>query len=134
MKQLNSLLFVLTVFAMHASAQTASGTIKGTVTTSDNKPAEGVTIYLQDINKAVIADNNGAFTIQHVPPGTHILVVSLVSHQDVEQPVTVDAGKTADVTIKLSLSNKELTEVVVIGNKSSFKSNRMSASLRLQTS
>ena len=37
-------------------------------------------------------------------------------------------AKPASVSIQLTLSNKELNEVVVIANKNSFKTNRVSGS------
>ncbi|WP_153800086.1 TonB-dependent receptor [Foetidibacter luteolus] len=115
------------------SAQSPTGNIAGKVVTVDGKPAEGVTLIIKSLNRIAIADNNGIFNIQKVQPGTYTLVVSLVSHKDVEEQVTVTAGQTAKVDFKLELSDQELNEVVVIANKSSFKSNRMSGSLRLQT-
>lgn len=114
-------------------AQSASGSIEGKVTTSDNKAAEGVTVIIKDINRTTIADNNGAFAIKNVTPGNYSLVISLVGYKDAEQEVVVEAGKQSRVDIKLELSNKELNEVVVIANKSAFKTNRISSSLRLQT-
>lgn len=133
MKKITALLSLLTLVLAHALGQSSAGNVQGTITTSDDKPAEGVTIFVRHMDKTVIADNNGAFTIHGLPAGDYTLVVSLVSHQDQEQPVTVESGKTTPVKIKLQLSNRELSEVVVIGNKSSFKTNRTSSSLRLQT-
>lgn len=133
MKKLSLLFLFVASCITYGSAQSPAGTINGTVTTSDNKPAEGVTVLVKDLNRTVMADNNGAFKIQHMPAGAHKLVVSLVSHQDVEQDVTVEAGKAAQVNIRLAITDKELFEVVVVANKSSFKSNRTSNSLRLQT-
>ena len=49
------MLFTTTSFAQQ-------GSIKGTVQTSDNKPAEGVSISVKGINRTTIADNNGVFT------------------------------------------------------------------------
>lgn len=133
MKKISMLLLFTAFCTAYGSGQPATGTIQGTVTTSDNKPAEGVTVLVKDLNRIVLADNKGAFKLYHIPAGVHTLIVSLVSHQDVELAVTVEAGKTADVNIPLSISDRELFEVVVIANKSSFKSNRTSASLRLLT-
>lgn len=121
------LLLSATVFAQN------TGTIKGAIETSDNKPAEGVSVTIKELNRTTIADNNGFFTIKNVPSGNYSLILTLVGYKDVEQNVTVATGEEATVNITLSLSNNELNQVVVLSNKSAFKTNRISSSLRLQS-
>ena len=126
------LAFLFILFTATSFAQ-STGTIKGTVQTSDSKPAEGVSVSLKGLNKTTIADNNGAFTIKNVPDGNFTLVITLVGYNDAIQNITVTAGETATVNINLSLSNNELNQVVILSNKSAFKTNRVSSSLRLQS-
>lgn len=123
----------LLFFSVQASAQNTPGSIKGLVTTSNNKPAEGVTVILKNTSRNTIADNNGSFEIRNIEPGSYTLLVSLIGYQDAEQEVAVEAGKAALASIHLVLSDKELNEVVVTANKNSFKTNRLSSSLRLQS-
>ncbi len=124
-------LFLLTAFTAAAFAQ--SGSIKGKIITADKKPAEGVSVLIKNTIKSTAADNTGTFEIKNLQPGAYTLVVSLIGHTDEEKEVTVENGKTSTVDIELSLSNKDLNEVVVVGNKNSFKTNRLSSSLRLQS-
>jgi iron complex outermembrane receptor protein len=124
--------FLLLLITTTSFAQ-GTGVIKGIVQTSDSKPAEGVTVTLKGLNKTTIADNNGVFKIKNVADGTYALVVTLVGYHDFEQNVTVTAGETPTVNINLTLSNNELNQVVVLSNKSAFKTNRVSSSLRLQS-
>src|SRR5690606_37964554 len=70
---------------------------------------------------------------KNIQPGTYTLAVSLVGYKDAEQQVTVESGKATTVSFHLVLSNRELNEVVVIANRNSFKTNRTSNSLRLQS-
>jgi iron complex outermembrane receptor protein len=137
MKYLNLRLpnFSLLVFILFAATVFAQGTgsIKGVVHTNDNKPAEGVSVTLKGLNRTTIADNNGVFTIKNVADGNYSLVVTLVGYNDVMQNVTLTAGETTTVNINLTLSNNELNQVVVLSNKSAFKTNRVSSSLRLQS-
>ncbi|MCC6286384.1 MAG: TonB-dependent receptor [Chitinophagaceae bacterium] len=124
--------FLICVSAVsYVLAQT--GTIKGKITTSDSKAAEGVTILIKDLNRSTIADNSGVYEIKHVKTGNHLLVISLIGYNDVQKEVNVAEGETAEVDVQLELSDRQLNEVVVIGNKTSFKSNRISNSLRVQT-
>jgi iron complex outermembrane receptor protein len=134
-QQLLQLKFITCLFLLFSATAFAqvTGSIKGTVQTSDNKPAEGVSITIKGLNRTTIADNNGVFTIKKVPNGNFTLIVTLVGYNDIEQNVTVDSGETATVNINLSLSNNQLNQVVVLSNKSAFKTNRVSSSLRLQS-
>ena len=131
MKKICAFVVGIVVVCFNAFSQTPAGIIAGQITTADGKPAEGVTVLVRNLNRNTIADNNGKYKITNIQPGTYTLVVSLVSHKDVEQQVEVENGKTSTIDIKLELSNKELNEVVVIANKNSFKTNRISSSLRL---
>jgi iron complex outermembrane receptor protein len=132
MKKIPTLLIMM-MFVANCIAQSA-GSIKGKITTADNRPAEGVSLQLKNTPKYAVADNNGAFEIRNVQPGIYTLLVTLIGYQDAEQTVRVEGGKAASVTLQIALSNRELNEVVVTANKSSFKTNRVSNSLRLQTS
>jgi iron complex outermembrane receptor protein len=128
------MLFMIAVIMQLAnlSAQQPTGSIKGKITTADKKPAEGVTVLLKNSNKNAVADNDGNFEIRNLLPGNYTLIISLVGHNDLEKEVNVENSKASDVSIQLTLSNKDLNEVVVVANKNSFKTNRVSASLRLQ--
>ena len=133
MKKINMLMVAVLVLLTGISAQPATGYIKGKVTTADDKPAEGVTILLKNTVKNAVADNSGNFEIKNIQPGSYTLAVSLVGYKDAEQEVTVENGKATTVSFQLTLSNRELNEVVVIANRNSFKTNRTSNSLRLQS-
>ena len=109
------------------------GSITGKITTSDNKPAEGVTVILKNTPKNAVADNNGQFEIKNVVPGNYTVLISLIGYKDAEEEVSVVPGAATTVGMQLLLSNKELNEVVVIANRNSFKTNRVSGSLRLQS-
>lgn len=115
------------------NAQQVPGSINGTIVTNDKKPAEGVSVLIKNSVRSAVADNEGKFEIKNLLPGNYTLVVSLVGYKDDELDLTVESGKSIHAAIDLVLSNKELNEVVVVGNKNSFKTNRMSSSLRLQS-
>src|SRR6478609_3704863 len=123
-------LFILCTATSFAQGK---GSLKGAITTSDNKPAEGVSVTVKELNRTTIADNNGFFTIKNVPVGNYTLTLTLVGYHDVEEKVSITSGETTDVNIHLTLSNNELNQVVILSNKSAFKTNRISSSLRLQS-
>lgn len=116
-----------------AFGQQQKAAIKGTVYTSGDKAAEGVTITLKGKNKTTITDNDGAFELKNIMDGNYTLIVSLIGNNDIQKEVTVKNNKTTTVDITLTLSNNELNQVVILSNKSAFKTNRISSSLRLQS-
>ncbi len=125
-------LVFITLLTFSARSQGNYGRISGVIITADSRPAEGVTILLRNTAKLAIADNKGYFLITEVPPGNYTISLSLVGHADIEKNITVAAGATTDFSVTLDLSALQLNEVVVTANKSSFKTNRLSSSLRLQ--
>lgn len=142
MKYLNpktsKFIFTLSIFFFSLASsllaqQANTGSIKGTVETSDGKPAEGVSISVKTLNRTTIANNDGVFELKSIPAGTQTLIVTLVGYTDLEQQVEVKAGEIAQVNLQLGLSNTELNQVVVLSNKSAFKTNRISSSLRLDS-
>lgn len=134
MKKLTGLILMIAASIVVLNAQAVhTGVIAGKIITADNKPAEGVTVVLKDKNRSTVADNKGFFSLKNIQAGKQTIVVSLIGYKDVEQDVEVENGKTSDVNIQLVLSDKQLNEVVVVGNKNNFKTNRTSNSLRLQT-
>jgi iron complex outermembrane receptor protein len=110
-----------------------NGSLTGKITTADNKPAEGVTVLIKNTAQNTIANNDGVFEFKNIAAGNYTLVVTLIGYKDAEKEITVEAGRSTTVDVQLSLSNNELNDVVVIGNKNSFKTNRVSSSLRVQT-
>ncbi len=133
MKQSNILLLLILI-ALGGYAQVGTGKIKGKITTSDKKAAEGVTVVLEPLHQTVSADNAGNFVFSNLPEGEYKLLISLVSYQDLSRTLQLAAGENKTENFELTLSNRELNEVVVIGNKNSFKTNRVSNSLRLGSS
>lgn len=128
------LLTTILLFSLVSLAQeTNTGSINGTVKTSDGKAAEGVSISVKTLNRTTIANNDGVFELKSIPVGTQTLIVTLVGYTDLEQEVVVKAGETSQINLQLGLSNTELNQVVVLSNKSAFKTNRISSSLRLQS-
>ena len=116
-----------------ATAQKHETAIKGTIFSNNQTPAEGVTITLKGKNRTTVTNNDGYYEINDLSPETYTLIVSLVGSQDHQQQVIVEKDKIITVDITLSLSNTELNQVVILSNKSAFKTNRVSSSLRLNS-
>ena len=128
------LLTIAILFSLISMAQQSNtGTIKGQIKTNDGLPAEGVSISIQNLNRTTIANNDGYFELKNIAKGTQTLIITLIGYTDLKETVVVKANETSDVNIKLSLSNTALNQVVIVSNKSAFKTNRVSSTLRLQS-
>ncbi len=110
-------LLLLCIFTVPSFAQQQTGSIKGTVKTSDSKPAEGVTIALKGTTQGTTVDNNGNFHLNKVKPGSYILVASLVGVSPQTQQVEVKSSETLTVDFVLTESSQQLNEVVVSSGK-----------------
>ncbi|HVW63230.1 MAG TPA: TonB-dependent receptor [Puia sp.] len=96
------------------------GNIKGTLTTNDGQPAAYVTVILGPDGKKVITDETGKFTLRNIRPGNYTLEVSLVGHETVRREVLVESGRTTTLSIILSVSGTQLSEVVVSGSRAKY--------------
>ncbi|MEC8831656.1 MAG: TonB-dependent receptor, partial [Bacteroidota bacterium] len=111
---LKKLLFV-TLFLVIGTAigQAQTGNIQGTITDENGIYVPGANVYVESLVKGAISNFDGKFTLVSIPEGNYTLKVSYMGYSDVEQQVTVTAGKTTPVNIVLVSSNVELAEVQV---------------------
>jgi iron complex outermembrane receptor protein len=113
------LLIAITIILFTVAGANAQqrGTLKGKVTTSDNKPADFVTVGLKGTKYGTMTDVNGNYTIK-APAGTYTLMVSAVGIQIVETEVSVNANQTITVpVVTLNTSMAQLDEVNVAANR-----------------
>lgn len=108
-----------------------NGHIRGKVRTADDKPAASVSVYIQGTKKAALTEEDGSFTINNVKPGDYQVEVSLVGYETTAVPVTVEEGKTSNVSITLRVSDIQLQQVIVSAGKNSYNARRISNTLRL---
>ncbi|WP_256012775.1 TonB-dependent receptor [Desertivirga xinjiangensis] len=109
------LIFIFFIASAIAYAQT--GTIKGTVKTSDGKPAEFVTISLNGSKKNISVNQKGSYQLNRVAPGTYTLTAKMVGFASQSKVVEVRAGEVAVANFMLNENNEKLQEVVVNGIK-----------------
>ncbi|MDF2190576.1 TonB-dependent siderophore receptor [Paraflavitalea sp. CAU 1676] len=112
-------------------AQQGTGTIKGHITTNDDRSAAWVTVLLKGTKRTVSSDEQGNFIIKNVKAGTYQLEASLIGYESSTKEVTVEENKTVTISIPLSVSNRELQEVIVRSSKGVYNAKQGSASLRL---
>jgi TonB-linked SusC/RagA family outer membrane protein len=84
--------------------------VTGTVTSSSGEPLAGVSILLKGTTRGAVTDGQGKFTIS-VPDASSVLVFSFIGYETRELTV----GSMTQLTVALTSSSKNLTEVVVVG-------------------
>lgn len=112
--------FLLTTvfFLFSFSAYSQLKNVTGRVTnSSDGSPLTGATIVVKETQQGTVSDANGKFRIQ--AQDNSILIVSEVGFITREIPVN---GRT-EIDISLTLTNKSLQEVVVVGYGTESKKN-----------
>jgi iron complex outermembrane receptor protein len=105
------------LLSMNALAQTA--TIKGTVNTSDGKPAEAVIVAIKGVSKGTTTNAQGEYVIKSLQEGTYIIFTSSFGLEKKEQEVSIKAGETATVDFTLAENVQQLSEVLVLGQRES---------------
>lgn len=103
-----SILCAMAAFSLH-SQNNLSGRITDR---STNMPLEQVSIYLPDLEKGSITDENGDFTLGKLPLGTYKVVASYIGFQSFSQNITIQEGQNR-LNIMLLPSAIEMEEVIV---------------------
>jgi TonB-linked SusC/RagA family outer membrane protein len=101
--------------AVEADAQ--SGQISGRVIDAETGgPLSTVQVFLQGTSRGGLSSPTGTFSLTDVPPGTYVLVANRIGYREGRQTnVTVGAGQTATVEIRMSPQVLALQEVVATG-------------------
>src|ERR1044071_352196 len=110
---------LLLFFAVPVLAfQQQERTIKGKITDENKAPLANVSVTLQGSNKSVMTDTNGNFEIS-VPSAKAVLQITSVGYVAKE----IIVGNQTAITVSLTLTSKQLSDVVVTGYGRSSKKN-----------
>ncbi len=107
------LLAATAVSATQLQAQ-ATGEVRGRVISSDlAAPLVDATVMVA--GQTVLSEAGGFFVVPNVAAGMHTLRVQLIGYRVFETQVTVTAGGTADVEVRLQVAPMEMDPIVAIG-------------------
>jgi len=107
-------LFVLTAVMLLIHTITFAqqfATIKGTVTTSDGKPAAYISVGLKGKGLGNVTNDKGLYEILRVKPGSYTIRVSAVGMQNLEKTITLTAGESKVVDFVISQNANQLSEI-----------------------
>ncbi len=105
--------------ALSVRAQTAAGSLSGTVIdSSTGKFLEGADVAVEGTGQHATTEREGRFTLRDVAPGPHNLVVTYPGLETKSTPVTVAAGANAPLDVRLGASDVvQLSQFRVAGTK-----------------
>jgi len=104
--------------AVTSFAQT--GTIKGTVSLSNDEAADNISVTLKGTKVGAITDAQGNYEIKNIKPGNYVLKASVVGFSSKEKNITVTAGNELVENFALITTSEALTEVFVKGNANKY--------------
>lgn len=116
-KQILTKICFLLFFSCTIFAQQDLGKIKGVILTSDGELAVGVHIFLKNSKHTTVSNDDGTFEFNRVKPNQYILEVSLSGYETVEKQVSVAPNATTTLNLKLTVSDKQLKEVIITRNR-----------------
>jgi iron complex outermembrane receptor protein len=93
------------------------GSVTGTVTTTDNKPAAYVSVVLKGTNKYSITDENGNFTLKNIKEGLYTLEISTVGLRAIEKPIEIKKDQETTITIALEENAQQLAAVTIVARR-----------------
>lgn len=111
------LFLTLTLSTQILQAQQQNATITGKVVTTDNKPAEAVSVGLAGTTKGAITKYNGEFIIVNVQPGNYNLVFTGIGYKKLTKNIILTDGQTAKITVTMNDDEQQLQVVEITGRK-----------------
>ncbi|TGD81459.1 TonB-dependent receptor [Hymenobacter wooponensis] len=95
-------------------AAQGTGSIRGQVL-AEGQPLELATVVLPGTALGTATDAQGHYVLEGIPAGAHEVVFSSIGYQAQRQRLTIVAGQTAEVSVRLAPTPAALQEVVVTG-------------------
>jgi iron complex outermembrane recepter protein len=96
----------------------AQNRITGKITDQDHLPLLGATVFISDLNKGTIADENGNYQLNNLPNGKTRIIYSYVGFSNRIETVELN-GESVELNIMMEQTAVEADEVVVSGYFSS---------------
>ncbi|MEN0054533.1 MAG: TonB-dependent receptor [Mucilaginibacter sp.] len=101
-------------------AQSTTGSIQGTVKTTDGQPAAMVNIVLNGTNKGANVNERGTYRINKILPGTYTITAKLVGYVTTSKQAEVKSGETLVIDFTITEDNQTLKEVSISAGYNKF--------------
>jgi len=111
-------LIALVALGLPSLAQERKGGISGHVSDNSGGVLQGARIELQPLGTSIASNAQGRFFINDLDPGSLTVTITYVGFKEFTKQVTVVAGQTATVDVKLEVGSQNL-EVLVTAERAS---------------
>jgi outer membrane receptor protein involved in Fe transport len=106
------LVFTFFCFSTYAYSTTLKGIIKEDFS---DEPLVGATIHLKGTDYGATSGLDGSYHLKNIPAGNYIIVVSFISFETIEKPITISNQKEVVMNFSLKESVSELNAIVIMG-------------------
>ncbi|MBT8305001.1 MAG: carboxypeptidase-like regulatory domain-containing protein, partial [Bacteroidia bacterium] len=107
---MKSIIYILLFFSIIAYSQNRS--IKGTITSaSNNQSIEFASIYLPELERGTMTEEDGTFQIENLPTGVFKLVVSYIGYETIS--ISINTEENINLEIAMNPSIIEMEAVIV---------------------
>ncbi len=117
MKTIKLLFFLCPCFFLSANIaaqkKAARFSISGNIASATGAPLPGASVYISDLKKGSVADDNGNYSISDIPSGTYLLEINFVGYKTILQNIYFNENKSEN--FKMEISVTEENEIVVTG-------------------
>ena len=76
-----------------------------------------VNVYIKGTTLGTATNDNGHYILEHLPVGTHTVVVSFMGYKTIEQEVTLKANNSVEMNFTLEENTRLMNDVVVSANR-----------------
>ncbi|RRD91106.1 TonB-dependent receptor [Bacteroides heparinolyticus] len=122
-RRITILIFLLTasLFGL-LSAQAQTARMTGVIIDANNEePLVGANFYIEQLKNGKVAGRNGEFSIGGLDAGTYTATVSYIGYHKQSLTISLRAGETRKLTIRLKPQSQSLDEVIVMGKSEARK-------------
>ena len=95
------------------TAASSQNSLTGTIISKYKNEAVSATIYIPQLEKGVVADFNGNYTLNNIPDGTYNVVFSSLGYATVSKKINFSNNQTLVEILQLEESAVEMEQVIV---------------------
>ncbi len=115
---------IFIVIGGFAHAQDA--TVYGKIINEEQNPISYASISLQGTTQGVSTDEQGAYVLRNISPGSYTLEVSYIGYEGITKDIRLGAGDSLEVNFTLRESDMSLQEVEILGRRARNYDNEIS--------
>lgn len=114
-RHLSPALLIAALLAAPAALAGQTGTVTGTVQSSEGRVLVGAQISVEGTSVGALSGQDGAFSISNVPAGEQQIRAQMIGYRSATRTVEVQAGQSTSVEFMLRQSAIALDEIIVTG-------------------